>query len=140
MLGKIFEHLAKGYFFLLTVAAGGLVGANAAAFVPVIAEFFFNPEWKPTQPATMLRWVHGGWLVGAALGLVGAVLQWRRSANRAGDEEQHRRHREAFRKTVPSARGVFVSAGVGAFCCGLLGAMLGATFLLLWFSLAYSPF
>jgi hypothetical protein len=42
--------------------------------------------------------------------------------------------------TVPSHHGVLASAGIGAACCGLLGATLGGTFLLLWFSLAYSPF
>lgn len=136
-LGKL---LAKGYSVVLAIAAGGFIGANFAVFVPGIADFFFNPEGKTTQPATYLRWAHGGWLIGAGVALVGAVLQWRRFANRTADEEQHRKRRQALLQADPSPRGVLASAGLGAVCCGLLGAMLGGTFLLLWFSLAYSPF
>src|SRR5436190_17168453 len=120
MLWNLGKLLANGYFLLLTVAAGGFVGANVAAFVPVVAEFFFNPQGRATPPATMLHWLHGGWLAGAGLALMGAVLQRRRSANRTARKEQRHQH-EALREKVTTPRGVFASAGVGALCCGLLG-------------------
>jgi hypothetical protein len=139
MLWNLGKLVASAYVLLLTVAAGGLVAANMAAFVPAIAEFFFNPEGRATQPATYLRWMHGGWLIGAAFALLGAILRPRRSADRAG-EERCAKQAPMHRETLRSPRGVLASAGVGALCCGLLGAMLGGSFLLLWFSLAYSPF
>jgi len=139
MLGNLGKLLVSGYVLLVTVAAGGLVGANVAAFVPGVAEFFFNPEGRAIQPATYLRWMHGGWIVGAAFALLGAVMR-RRSANRQGGEQQHRPEGQTHGEAAYSPRGFLASAGFGALCCGLLGAMLGGTFLLLWFSLAYSPF
>jgi uncharacterized membrane protein len=39
-----------------------------------------------------------------------------------------------------SRHGLFASAAWGAFFGSVLGALLGATFILLWFSVAYSPF
>jgi hypothetical protein len=140
MFGNLGKLLVNGYVLLLTVAAGGLVGANAAAFVPAIAEFFFNPEGRATQPATYLHWMHGGWLIGAAFAVLGAFMRRRRSADRLHSQQQHRRAGHTSAETAHSPRGLLASAGVGAFCCGLLGAMLGGSFLLLWFSLAYSPF
>lgn len=137
MFRKFAELLMQGYFLLLTAAAGGFVGANFAVFVPVIAEFFFNPSGRATQPATYLRWTHAGWVVGAALALVGSILQRRRSAQRTSRNEHHS---ATSAEPVTTPRGVLASAGVGSLCCGLLGAMLGGSFLLLWFSLAYSPF
>jgi hypothetical protein len=137
MFRKAGELLVQGYFLLLTVAVGGFVGANFAVFVPVIAEIFFNPSGRATQPATYLRWIHAGWLVGAAFALVGSVLQRRRSMQRKSRTEHHS---ATSAEAVTTPRGVLASAGVGALCCGLLGAMLGGSFLLLWFSLAYSPF
>jgi hypothetical protein len=136
-LGKL---LAVGYSLLLSVAAGGFIGANFALFVPGIADIFFNPGGRATQPVTYLRWAHGGWLVGAGVTLVGFVLQRRRFANRTADEERHRKRRHALLQDNSSSHGVLASAGIGAACCGLLGALLGGSFLLLWFSLAYSPF
>jgi hypothetical protein len=137
LLARLGTLLIRGYVLLLTVAAGGLVGANVAAFVPVIREFFFNPEERATPPAVMLGWLHGGWLVGAGLALAGAVLHRRRSAHRAAQSEQPRR---PLWSTDAPPRGVLASIAGGAAGGGLLGALLGATFLLLWFSLTYSPF
>ena len=147
--------LVKGYVLLLTVAAGGLVGANVAGFVPAIGEFAANAPRAP-DPKFVRSWVHGGWTVGAVLFFAGAVGQALRSGRKGHDAVERtaaaratQRSRPApgrpkardFRVTIGSRRcGILGSAGVGGLVGGFLGLMLGASLLLLWFSLAYSPF
>jgi hypothetical protein len=140
MLWNLGKLLVKGYSLLLILAVGGFIGANVAGCIPTLGEFFVNPEGRATPRGTVLRWVHGGWLLGAGGALAVAIVSWRWSSTRKGNEEEQRKLRQARPWDFPEPRGVLASAGVGAVCCGLLGALLGGTFLMLWFSLAYSPF
>jgi hypothetical protein len=142
MLTTLGKLLIQSYGLLLAVAFGGFLGANLAGFVPGIGEHFFNTEGRATPPEIYRRWIHGGWLVGAGLALVAGLLAARRrqAAIRPGDDDRRRKRRESRLRGYSSPRTVLGAAVGGAVGFGLLGAMLGGTFLLLWFSLAYSPF
>lgn len=140
MISKLIEFLVKGYALLLAVAVGGFLGANVAGLVAGVSRSFLDPDGRPVRAEDILAWSHWGWLIGAGLALVGGILQARRSGLRKEDEELRRPRRWARLRSYPSPRGVLVSAALGGVGLGLLGAMLGGTFLMLWFSLAYSPF
>lgn len=139
MFSKLVRLAVRFYGLLLAVACGGFLGANLAGFVPGIREFFFNPEARATLPETYRRWMHGGWVVGAGFAIVAGLLELRgrRSARRAVNQEHGR---DAPRHSYPVPRSFLGAIAAGAAGFGLLGAMLGGTFLLLWFSLTYSPF
>lgn len=145
MLWNLWKLLAAGYLLVLTVAAGGFVGANVAGLIPVMGEQFFDNNGRALRPETHLRWMHGGWLVGAAIFSVGGVLEARRrrtakrTATSTGDDADRRRKRQARLASYPSPRTLVGSAAVGSIIGGFLGMILGGTFLLLWFALAYSP-
>lgn len=149
MAGRILSWVAKGYGLLLTVAGGGFVGANLAGLVPMVIQFGFSSE-RALNPLFMLAWMHGGWIVGALVFGGAAVARYLRQ--RPGDEPSRvsmtgRRARRWSRSQRSSLRvysngrplGIFGSAGVGGLIGGFLGLMLGGSFLLLWFSITYSP-
>jgi hypothetical protein len=139
VLGKTGRFLAKSYTVLLTVAIGGFLGANLAGVVFGWADMLFlNPKGKATPPEVSERWMHGGWLVGGGGALVGCIVHGLRSRKRSpvNDQQQDRGWRVP---AYPSSRSVLASAGVGVVVFGILGMMLGGSFLILWFSLAYSP-
>jgi hypothetical protein len=142
MLTKLGTLLVKGYGFLLAVAFGGFVGANLAGFVPGIGEFFFNPDNRPTPPDVYMRWIHGGWLTGAALATVAGLLHMlrQRSTAKSKGTGNNKQRRKARLRDYPSPGTVLGSAAAGGVGGGFLGMFLGSTLLFFWFSLAYSPF
>jgi hypothetical protein len=139
MFAKLGRLLVQGYGLLVSVACGGFLGANLAAFAPAINEFFIHPQSRATPPEIYRRWIHGGWLVGAGFAFVASLLEarrrhsGRRPAKRKPDNQSSLQS-DHHPRSLPGA------AALGAAGGGLLGAMLGGTLLLLWFSLAYSPF
>jgi hypothetical protein len=141
MLAKFGKLLGQGYSLLLAAACGGFLGANLAAFVPAIGEFFFNSQQRATPPETFRRWMDGGWLVGAGFALVAALVEIRRRrAKQLASRKQGHETSAQGREHYPRPRTVLGSMVAGAAGFGLLGAILGATLLLFWFSLVYSPF
>ena len=138
--------LLKGYRLLLTVAAGGFVGANISGLMFGMMQFASNAQRAPDL--VMLRWwTHGGWVVGAGLFLVGEIARILHSSK--GKVKVRRRSRNKQTRSLPSGFsstigsrpcGILGSFGVGSLIGGFLGLMLGGSFLLLWFSLTYSPF
>jgi hypothetical protein len=151
MLSKFGDLLVQGYGLLLIVAAGGLLGAKVAGFLQVAIEFASNADRAP-DPEFVQAWIHGGWVVGAGLFAFGAFGQKLRSPRRRTPSEYLRRRRKSspgqdrseskgFRVTIGSQPcGVLGSIGVGGLIGGFLGLMLGGSLLLLWFSIACSPF
>lgn len=154
VFGDILKRLVKGYGVLLMTAAGGLVGANLSGFIGA----FFVPE----HTAEHLRaWVHWGWVAGAGLFLFGALTRRLRVVNssmlglrptppagaRSDAVEEietnvgrpKRRYRDI---PVRDGRrvGALCGAAVFGFAGAITGAAVGGSFLLLWFSLTYSPF
>jgi hypothetical protein len=151
MLSKLGNLLVQGYGLLLTVAAGGFLGAKIAGIVPALTALISGSTRAP-DPEFVQSWMHGGWVVGAGLFALGAVGQKLRPAGKRELAEQLRRRRKSvserdgskskgFRAAIGSQPcGVLGSVGVGGLVGGFLGLMLGGSFLLLWFSIACSPF
>jgi hypothetical protein len=127
-------------------AVGGILGANLLA---IIGTQFFVPENKGVyvQP-----WSHAGWYVGTLLFFFAAVTGRLAFIN---GTSQRSGARQTAKEAIASNAGVAVSAkpeqhkeasGVpgfvfaGGLAGGFLGFLLGANLLILWFSLAYSPF
>jgi hypothetical protein len=150
MLRTLGRALAKGYYFLLSVAAGGFVGANLAGVVR--GAWTFNAQHAP-DPAITRAWMHGGWIVGAALFFAAGVAHHLRSGLSGRSEADGGKDGTRTRKKVKEAMsssfnvtingrpaGILGSIGVGAAGGALLGLLLGGNLLLLWFSVAYSPF
>jgi hypothetical protein len=133
--------LAIGYALLLTLAAGGLAFANIFGFVATALRF--GGETAPDTTATK-TWMHVGWVVGVCIALLGAVVQMRkRRAKKAiGDasDETDDQHEPKPSSGEGRRHGLFASAAWGGFFGALLGAALGGTFILLWFSITFSPF
>jgi hypothetical protein len=153
MLWQLGKLLAKGYALLLTAAAGGFVGANVAGFVPAVIQFAGRADKAP-NPGFARSWMHGGWMAGCGLFLAGAI--WNALPSMRKDAQAMKRSAKKRRSSRPeesrseSGRsGVYVgskrcgflgSLGVGGLVGAFLGLFLGASFLLLLFSLSYSPF
>jgi hypothetical protein len=153
MLLQLGKLLAKSYVLLLTVAAGGLLGANISGFFSSIVEFASNAQRAP-DPEVNRWWVHGGWIVGAGLFFVGNIGRALRSmrkdmramvrvarVRKSSRRKQSRQKADGFSVRFGARTcGILGSFGVGSLIGGFIGLMLGGSFLLLWFSLAYSPF
>ena len=140
-IGTTLKRLAIGYGLLLTLAAGGLAFANIFGFVATAIHF--GGETAPDTAAAK-TWMHIGWVFGVCIALLGAVVQMRkRRAKQSGGEasEETGQEQEPRQASQEGRRhGLFASAAWGAFFGALLGTALGVTFILLWFSITYSPF
>ena len=135
------KRLAIGYGLLLTLAAGGLAFANIFGFVATAIQF--GGETAPETTATK-TWMHIGWVFGVCIALLGAVVQMRkrRAKQTGGEASEETSHEQEPKQASQEGRrhGLFASAAWGGFFGALLGAALGVTFILLWFSITYSPF
>ncbi|QGQ23133.1 hypothetical protein F1728_10835 [Gimesia benthica] len=148
MLLTLGKRLAQGYGLLLAMAAGGLVFANLFG----LGAFLIQEIGSDNQRAASLEpyrwWMHCGWWVGVGFALTGAVTRKRatqtktvREQTSAATESADLATPESGRwKTVGKRSGVLSSVAFFGCAGGFAGLMLGGSLLLLWFSLAYSPF
>lgn len=144
MIATFGKWLWSGYQLLLVLAAGGFIGANLAGFVAGVIEFASNAQRAPT-PDLYKGWMHGGWLVGAGLFFVAEILRRRSKKRSTAGKRLQRESEQSARGFSPSQNhgrpaGRLTAIGVGSLIGAFLGLLLGASFLLLWFSLTYSPF
>lgn len=142
MAARLVERVAKAYGILLIAAIGGLVGAN-------LSRLFGAFLAAGDRAEQLVHWVHGGWIVGAVLFLLGALTKQVRviSSSMFGlspKKSPIRRQEPSGERTGRSIRGrsIGVPAGIALGAAGgmILGGMLGGTFLMFWFSLTSSPF
>ncbi|MEQ8855220.1 hypothetical protein [Gimesia sp.] len=150
MLLTLGKRLAQGYGLLLAMAAGGLVFANLFG----LGAFLIQEIGSDNQRAASLElyrwWMHCGWWVGVGLALTGAVTRKRATQTKtAGEQTTADADAESADlatpesgkwKTVGKRSGVLSSIAFFGCAGGFAGLMLGGSLLLLWFSLAYSPF
>lgn len=146
MLYKIGALVAKGYILLLAMAAGGLIGANFFGFFGVLVTFITSDRTHAPDTTIMRLCMHAGWFVGVGVALFGRIMQQRKAAkSRSGEAKQdHTKQKEpTFEKKLKSRgepMGVLSSTFWGGLIGGIGGFVLGMSFLLLFFSLTYSPF
>lgn len=147
MLLRIITVVAKGYGLLLSIAIGGLVGANFAGLISTFFAFASNAHHPPGHQF-IKSWVHVGWVVGAVLCFAGEVARQVKSKKKKREIQRRRlpnepnkgKHR-GFEVRIGSRRcGILGSFAIGGLLGGFLGLMLGGTFLMIWFSSVYSPF
>ncbi|HSG71427.1 MAG TPA: hypothetical protein VLA12_13485 [Planctomycetaceae bacterium] len=137
------------YSKLILVAVGDLVGANLAGVLGMIL--------ASENKAEVIRpWTEWGWIIGTGLSVIGALtgrLRFingqldrisARSSNDNVDSEQEsiisvQNSHSSESNTELKQTGFFSAVAFFGFIGGLLGSILGGTFLLFWFSLAYSP-
>ncbi len=136
----LLKRLAVGYGVVLTLAAGGLAFANIFG-IAVTAIQFGAEDAAETMPTRTV--MHVGWVFGVCVALVGAIQQirkrgWSLATHESASGEVNGQQEQPA--TEGAKRGVLVSAAWGSFFGAILGAALGVTFILLWFSIAYSPF
>lgn len=144
-LGKLF---AKCYGLLLVVAVGGLVFANLFGLGAFLVQEISSDHQRAPATEPFQWWMHCGWLVGVGLALVGAFTKKRTSKKRSAarqaetdNEPEDLATPESGKwNTVGKRSGIFSSIAFFGFAGGFAGLMLGGSLLLLWFSLAYSPF
>ena len=146
MLCKIGALVVKGYVLLLTMAVGGLFGANVFGFFALLVTFITSDRTHAPD-TTITTWcAHGGWFIGVGVALLGSIMQRRKAAkSRSRHAEQHH-----TKQGWPAAKGRLESAGEpmgvlsstfwGGLIGGIGGFVLGMSFLLLFFSITYSPF
>lgn len=138
MLFKIGKWIAIGYGLLLTLAAGGFVCANIFG---LIAGVFLAAGEPKGDAAVMQTWMHRGWYVGVALALLGAISQRARNVRKRKSQSGEPSQNQPKQASRNGRRLGFVASTLwGGLGGALLGGMFGATLILLWFSLTYSPF
>ncbi len=130
--------LLKGYLLLLVTAAGALAGANIFGVLAGLATELFSDGHHAPKSDLYMWGVHGGWCIGAGIAFVGAILKHRRSKKRDSDDPLKKRSWIQSSRTKPS--GILSSIGSFGVVGGILGLLVGGSFALLWFSVAYSPF
>lgn len=139
----IVANLARACGFMLTVAAGGLVGGMVAGFIPLVIHEATAPQRAP-DPAFVKNWVHGGWFVGASLfGMSGVVHYWRKwrtVPSAQSDDQQEPDEGDVDETPMRPVRSLPAKMALCAFGGALLGLFVGGSLLLVWFSLTYSPF
>ena len=131
--------LATGYGLLLTSAAGGIAFANIFGVLATAIQFGGDtaPDTTPIK-----TWMHIGWFFGVAIAFLGAVveLRKRRAKSATGEAPEPIVEESQQPPSDRRRRGLLVSAAWGGFFGALLGTALGVTFIVLWFSILYSPF
>lgn len=134
----VLKRLAICYWLLLILAAGGLAFANifGVAVTAIQGSGESSPDTTPIQTS-----MHIGWIIGVGVALFGAVMEWRKGRVKPSVDEAPQAIAQQPKQSHSERRrhGLLVSAGWGGFFGALLGAALGASFVLLWFSMAYSP-
>ena len=144
LISKTIGRLATGYGMLLCLAAGGLVFANFFGFFVGLFEFGTGNR---SDPSILQAWTHRGWIFGVCFALLSIVMKKRKGTKKQasqsrGDLQEQSEPRQKSRRTPRTARryGFLASTALGGLGGALLGGMLGGTFILLWFSMTYSPF
>ena len=146
MLMRFGELLVKGYVLLLIMAVGGLAGANFfGMFGYFLAEIASDGTHAPD--CTIMKWcMHAGWFVGVGVALFGKIMQQRKAAKSSSDEAEQGQTKPKKRASKKKSKktgepdGILSSTFWGGVIGGIGGLMLGLSFVLLWFSLTYSPF
>lgn len=139
----ILNRLLMGYGLLLTLAAGGLAFANLFGVAATAIQF--GGERAPDAGVARM-WMHFGWVFGVCIAAIGAAMKLRKKSSDpnpicAPEEISQTQVKDQDQTPSEGTRhGFFVSAMWGGGFGALLGAALGVTFVLLWFSIAYSPF
>lgn len=139
MVVTALKRFAVGYGLLVTLAAGGLAFANIFGFA--VTAISFGGESAPdTTP--IKTWMNIGWVFGVSIALLGAVIRFRKGRPRPAPSEVSEVIAEEIEPSSSRSprHGLLPSAAWGGFFGALLGTALGASFVLLWFSIAYSPF
>lgn len=136
---RILGSLAKVYGALLTLAAGGLIIAKLSAFAVAAAQIGLQSDFDADR---LRRWMHGGWLLGVGLACIAIVTTWKKAkaARAAASDKGQTPRRRRWTKRRGRRMGWAASLLFGGLGGALLGGMLGGSFLLLWFSITYSPF
>lgn len=148
------KYTAKIYAVLWLTAIGGFLGANALGVLASLLGTFLHVELQ------LLWWIHAGWYAGTALAFIGAVtgnLRFHSGPTPVFVPQRKRREPiaqeasntvpataeasdlDATRKS-PRRTNVWKSALMFGLVGGFLGAFLGGSLLMFWFSLAYSPY
>jgi len=126
----LLNFVVNGYGFLLTIAAGGLICANIFGMLGHAVNILGKLE------LSRQHLMHGGWLLGVLAAGVGGAIKWWKTKPIV---IPHKSSRSELEEPQGTRHGVLGSM----FWCGVigtvLGVMLGLSFVLLWFSVAYSP-
>lgn len=150
MFSRLLDFVVKGYGLLLSLAAGGFIFANLfgaiVGAVQFIGGLLFGNQMD-FDPRVTQSWIHRGWYFGVCFALIGDVIAFRKHRkrkasrkNRAQAESKKRKFNLSQKSQQDRRYGFFASAGIVGLLGAFLGAMLGGSFLLIWFSLTYSPF
>lgn len=148
MLLTLEKRLAQGYGLLLAMAVGGLVFANLFGLGAFLIQEVGSDSQRAASVEPYRWWMHCGWFVGVGLALTGAVTRKRASSKQTVDP-QTKADKESTdlatpesgkRKKTGKRSGILSSIAFFGLAGGFAGLMLGGSLLLLWFSLAYSPF
>ncbi|MFN3189436.1 MAG: hypothetical protein ACE361_02850 [Aureliella sp.] len=141
------KRLAIAYGLLMTLAGGGLAFANIFGFVATAISFGGESAPVTTPVRTSMNI---GWIFGVGVALLGTLLNYRRQRKRQAETQADDKKiiqpapepTESPKRASSESRryGILASAAWGGFFGTLLGALLGASFVLLWFSMTYSPF
>lgn len=150
ILFRLLVLIAKAYAFLISLAAGGLIFANLFGVVVVLFQVggasLAGSERAP-DPTVATTWIHTGWCVGVVMAAIGgAITFWKNRQRKQAQTEKFQSEAEeqkpelAENKKQGRRHGTLGSIGYGGLFGAFLGGMLGGTFMLIWFSLTFSPF
>jgi hypothetical protein len=138
--GRLLLSLVQVAKYVFLILLSGLVGAYAGTFIDALVQ----------NTSGVAR--HWGWILGAAAAAIGASFGWvsfggdgksRRSIF-ALPMQRNRTSSKGARSGITFGRerpmGAFKAAAAGGFLGLLAGGALGGTLLMVWFSIAMSPF
>jgi len=150
MFSRLLDTVFKGYGLLLSLAAGGFIFANLfgvlAGSVHFMGGLLFGNEGGFDLRDTQ-SWIHWGWCFRVLFALIGDVIAFRKHRKRKSSRQKNQQAKSNKCKFGLSQKnqtgrryGLFASTGIVGVLGAFLGAMLGGSFLLIWFSITYSPF
>jgi len=140
-IGLLIIRIFRIYWYFFTVFVGAGLAAFFAHYIDTVLQLG-SMDWPPR------RVQHIGWIVGAVLCAIGALLGWCSVSIGEGKQGDSQTAKEAtlppeIEKTpCPPDRslGHAVRVGlIGGLVGVVLGIILGATFALIWVSITMSP-
>ncbi len=152
VFSRMIHYFFRIYGMLLATSVGGLTGAYAFAKTSRI--FYQTQGGMADRTDTITWWQHCGWILVGGIFLIMRIYQIRNprvsltnvaaeqlvNLKKKGDEQEDQTPPEKSAEPAAQPLNPWVEVVIIIWLGGFMGALMGVSLLLIWYSLTWSPF